>query len=78
MTCGNPPISLAIAERLARQEPDRADFQVDVVNSLVRIGDRRSLERALEILLRLKQEGRLQPADEPKIEGLREMLAALE
>ncbi len=70
--------ALAIAEQLARQEPDRADFQVDVVNSLVRTRDRASLERGLEILLRLQQEGRLQPADEPKIEALTKMLAALD
>ena len=70
--------SLAIREVLARQEPDRADFQVDVAVSLARIGDRMSLERGLEILLRLKQEGRLQPADEPTIEVLRKLLAALD
>ncbi len=69
---------LAIAERLARQEPQRADFQVDVAISLARIGDRASLERGLEILLGLKQEGRLQPVDEPKIGALRKMLERLE
>ena len=70
--------ALTIAERLARREPDRADFQVAVAVSLARIGDRVSLERGLEILLRLQQEGRLQPADEPQIEALRKMLAALD
>jgi hypothetical protein len=29
---------LAIAERLAKAEPDRTDYQVDLVISLVRIG----------------------------------------
>ena len=75
--------ALEIAERLAKAEPDRADIQVDLVNSLVRIAtaavaappSRPPLERALAILLGLEEEGRLAPADQPKIEALRQMLA---
>jgi len=72
--------SLEIAERLAKAEPDRADAQLDLVISLVKIGtvvepaDRPPLQQALAILLRLEQQGRLAPADQPKIEALRQML----
>jgi lipopolysaccharide biosynthesis regulator YciM len=51
--------SLDIRERLARQEPDRADFQADLVVSLYRLGDRGSLQRALDILQRLDREHKL-------------------
>ena len=73
--------TLEIAERLAKAEPDRADVQVDLVISLVKIAaaavppSRPPLERALAILLGLEEEGRLAPADQPKIEALRQMLA---
>jgi hypothetical protein len=70
--------SLEIAERLAKAEPDRADYQLDLVISLVKIGTaaagRSMLEQALAILLRLDLQGRLAPADQPKIEALRQML----
>jgi tetratricopeptide (TPR) repeat protein len=72
--------SLEIRERLAKAEPDRADTQLDLVISLVKIGtvvepvDRPPLEQALAILLRLDQQGRLAPADQPKIGALRQML----
>jgi tetratricopeptide (TPR) repeat protein len=72
--------SLEIAERLAKAEPDRADAELDLVISLVKIGtvaepvERPPLERALAILLRLDQQGRLAPADQPKIGALRQML----
>ena len=72
--------SLEIRERLAKAEPDRADAQLDLVISLVKIGtvvepaDRAPLQQALAILLRLEQQGRLAPADQPKIEALRQML----
>ena len=69
---------LEIAERLAKAEPDRADYQLDLVISLVKIGTaaagRSMLEQALVILLRLDLQGRLAPADQPKIEALRQML----
>jgi hypothetical protein len=73
---------LAIAERLAQAEPDRADYQVDLAISLTRVGiaggsfAREPLERALAILLTLQKEGRLAPADEPKIAAVRELLRA--
>ncbi|MBV8589907.1 MAG: hypothetical protein JO212_07580 [Acetobacteraceae bacterium] len=73
--------ALAIGERLAQAEPDRADYQVDLVNALVRrailegeSGGRPYLARALSILETLKAEGRLAPADEPKIAALHRML----
>jgi hypothetical protein len=36
--------------------------------------ERPPLEQALAILLRLDQQGRLAPADQPKIEAIRQML----
>ncbi len=75
--------SLTIRQRLAAAEPDRADFQVDLVNALVRTasiedgGGAEQLERALSILETLKSQGRLSPADEPKIEAVRSLLDAL-
>ena len=65
---------------MAKAEPDRADYQLDLVISLVKIGtmaepvDRPPLEQALAILLRLDQQARLAPADQPKIGALRQML----
>src|SRR5205823_4785451 len=72
---------LAIAERLAAAEPDRADYQVDLVISLVNVGtnekptDNERLQRALSIILALKREGRLAPADEPKIAAVQAVLS---
>jgi tetratricopeptide (TPR) repeat protein len=72
--------ALHIRERLAQAEPDRADYQVDLAVSLVRValaGDeqaRRLLERALSILNDLKRQGRLSPADEPKIALIESLL----
>jgi hypothetical protein len=45
--------------RAARQEPDRADLQADLVASLSRLGDLGSLQRALDILQRLDREQKL-------------------
>ncbi len=65
---------------MAKAEPDRADYQLDLVVSLVKVGtmvqpvERPPLEQALAILLRLDQQGRLAPADQPKIEAIRQML----
>ncbi len=60
-----------------RQEPERADYQTDLIASLVRAGDRASLEGALAIARRLEAEQKL-TADQrewvPKLEAmLREM-----
>ncbi len=74
--------SLEIRERLAKSEPERADYQLDLVVSLVKVataGDspaRPPLERALALLLELDRQGRLAPADQPKIEALRQMLVS--
>ncbi len=62
--------SLAIAERLAQAEPDRADYQRDLVVSLVRIAidddpaADGNLKRALSIIESLKAKGQLDPVDE--------------
>ena len=67
-------------ERLAESEPDRADYQRDLVVSLVRVGtgDEANvgdcLRRALAIMLGLKQSGRLDPVDEPLIEAVEELM----
>lgn len=72
--------SLAIAERLAQAEPERADYQRDLVVSYWRLGTEdepaaeRHLRRALGILMSLKESGRLDPVDEPWIPRLREFL----
>jgi hypothetical protein len=72
--------SLEIRERLARAEPDRADYQRDLVVSLVKVGiaddppDRDLLQRAWSILASLKDSGRLEPRDEGMIEDLRKRL----
>jgi tetratricopeptide (TPR) repeat protein len=71
---------LAIAERLARLEPDRADYQVDLAISYWMVGESgvenpaEYFTRALSILNALKDQGRLSPADEPKIAALEQML----
>ncbi|MFN6338092.1 MAG: TIR domain-containing protein [Cyanobacteriota bacterium] len=73
--------SLEIRERLSKAEPERADYQRDLVISLVKIGtvadpvDRAMLQSALAILESLERQGRLAPADQPKIAAIHEMLA---
>jgi len=72
--------SLTIFEALARAETDRADYQRDLSVSLARVGmtgdpapsDR--LQRALAILVSLKDTGRLDAVDEPMIPQLRRLL----
>lgn len=71
--------SLEIAERLAQAEPDRADYQLDLVISLVPLGRMNDLEglqhqRALMILNTMKEAGVLDPADEPMIPALQAMI----
>lgn len=69
-----------IHERLAQAEPDRADYQRDLVVSHWRLGlmeDEKSdwhLKQALAILVSLKQAGRLDPVDEPYLDQLRQTL----
>ncbi|MFM8937263.1 MAG: tetratricopeptide repeat protein, partial [Vulcanococcus sp.] len=75
--------SLQIRERLATAEPDRADLQIDLATSLVKTGlaadppSPAQLQRALTLLETLERQGRLAPADQPKIPALRELLAGL-
>lgn len=75
---------LAIAERLAGDEPDRADYQTDVVVSLSRIAPfdaengRAMLLRALSILEDLKNRGALLPMYEPWVGVVRKMLDTLD
>ena len=67
-------------ERLAQAEPDRADYQRDLVVSHWRLGliedagGESHLRQALAILVSLKQAGRLNPVDEPYIDQLRKLL----
>ena len=75
--------ALAISERLARDEPDRADFQRDLVVSLVRqaeiadgVAARDYLQRALGIVEALQASGRLGPADAGMLPALRQRLDA--
>ena len=76
--------SLSIAERLAKSEPERADYQLDLVVSCVKVAtaegspDRSLLERALALLQELQRQGRLAPADQAKIAALQELLAELD
>jgi hypothetical protein len=49
-------VDLEIAERLVLLEPDRTDYQTDLVASLARVGSRESLDRALAILKNLERE----------------------
>ena len=71
---------MAIRERLAQAEPDRADYQRDLMASHWRLGlmedetGESHLRQALAILVSLKQAGRLNPVDEPYIDQLRELL----
>jgi len=73
---------LGIAERLANGEPERADFQIDLAVSLARVGawdeddHNERLQRALTILVALKDHGQLSQADEPKIAELRKLMRA--
>jgi len=67
--------------RLAEAEPDRADYQRDLVISLARVGELTGgpegvarLQRALTIVEDLKEGGRLNPADEGMGEWLRGLL----
>ena len=66
--------ALAISERLAQAEPDRADYQRDLAVSWVKVGQsansREALVRAFAVLSSLNTSGRLNPADLPLLESL--------
>src|SRR5205823_1630717 len=65
--------ALAIVGRLAQAEPERVDYQRFLAVSLVKIGATdepdtgERLQRALSILVALKEQERLAPVDEPMI-----------
>jgi tetratricopeptide (TPR) repeat protein len=73
--------ALAIAERLAQAEPERADYQVDLAVALGNLGtagaspDQGCLGRALQILRTLDAQGRLMEEDKPKIPALEAMIS---
>ncbi|HEV7515298.1 MAG TPA: hypothetical protein VGR07_03270 [Thermoanaerobaculia bacterium] len=72
---------LDIAERLAKAEPNRADYQTDLVVSLMRMVQIEPanatvhLERALSILTTLRDTKSLLPKFEPWISSLEKQLA---
>ena len=66
--------ALSIAEQLVKQEPGRADYQRDVIVSLVKLGTAPQLQRALDIALDLQKTNRLNKSDEPMIAALQQML----
>jgi hypothetical protein len=70
--------ALQLRERLVTMEPGRADLEVGLVVSLVGLGGRSSLTRALNILLRLESEGRLSAHQTGWRQGVEEMLGQLE
>ena len=76
--------ALTIRERLAKSEPERVDYQIELVVPYSRLGltstppDRALLEKALAILLTLQEQGRLSPADQPKIAALQQLLEGLD
>jgi len=70
---------LAVSERLAVTEPDRIDIQQPLVVSLLRVADfsdRREqlLQRALSILQRFDNEGRLPAEEQPLLDMVKKLL----
>ncbi len=69
-----------IAERLAQAEPDRADYQRDLVVSLWKVGTSddpagcEQFKRALAILEFMSESGRLDKVDEPLIPQLKQLI----
>jgi hypothetical protein len=55
------------------QEPGRADYRVDLANSLGRIGDPASLRRARDILTRMRDSNQLMPQDAPVLNYIEQM-----
>ena len=72
--------ALAIAERLASREPDRADYQRDLAVSYYRMGllggDHAAtyFTKAHNLLIRMRDRGILQPTDYSFIEELENRL----
>ena len=75
--------ALAIAERLAKAEPDRADYQRDLIVSCVKMSEidperaPEYLSRALAIARALQDRGRFMPTDAGMVDDLTRRLAAL-
>ena len=75
--------SLSIRDRLATAEPSRADYQRDLIVSCAKMSENvpneahKYLSRALEIALRLQNQGRLAQADVWMLEELRGRLDGL-
>ena len=63
-----------ILERRTKAEPDRADYQRDLVVSLIRVGRREDLDRALTILDPLRERGALTAQQQEWPELIRQML----
>jgi tetratricopeptide (TPR) repeat protein len=66
--------ALGIRERLVEQEPGRADYNLDLANSLARLADSFSLQRGLDILVKMRESDRLMPEHLPLLEFFNEML----
>src|ERR1700674_2840269 len=75
--------SLAIRERLAQAEPDRADYQRDLIVSYVKMSENEPAEarlwltRALDVARSLQGRGGLAPADAWMLDELARRLAGL-
>lgn len=75
--------SLPIRERLAQAEPDRADYQRDLIVSCVKLSKsepadaRQHFSRALAIARSLQNSGRLAAADGWMLDDLARRLASL-
>ncbi|MFM8581748.1 MAG: tetratricopeptide repeat protein, partial [Planctomycetaceae bacterium] len=71
--------SLEIFKKLSEGEPARADYQRDLFVSYYKLGTadpargRSFFEKSLQILLQLEAAGRLDPADRPYIDNLRQL-----
>ena len=72
---------LAIARRLALAEPQRADYQRDLVISLLQMGTLprpeadADLSQAWRLLAELVASGRLNPSDQGLVDHLRGLMA---
>jgi hypothetical protein len=59
---------------LVEQEPQRADYLVDLAKSPARPGDPASLRRARDILSRMRDSNQLMPQDAPVLDYIERML----
>ncbi|MEM6929933.1 MAG: ATP-binding protein, partial [Myxococcota bacterium] len=67
--------ALHIAQTLAEREPERADYQRDLIVSFVKLqevtGDTSFAEKALQIAIRMSDNGTLSPSDAWMVDELR-------